>query len=120
MKRFSGSSIFQAMSRQVREVSDAEFKSAVLESDKPVLVDFTATWCPPCRAIKPALEELATQFQGQATIVAVDVDQSQQTSETYGIRAMPTLLMFKGGKVVGQLVGAAPKARFEEMIRKAL
>lgn len=108
------------MGKHVTEVSDAEFQKVVLESKQPVLVDFTATWCPPCRAIKPALEELAAQFQGQATIVACDVDQNQATAEKFGIRAMPTLLMFKGGKVVNQLVGAAPKARFEELIRKAL
>src|SRR5512138_2206098 len=108
------------MSKQVVEVSDAEFKQAVLDSPKPVLVDFTATWCPPCRAIKPSLEELATQYKDQVSIVAVDVDQSQLTSEQFGIRAMPTLLMFKGGKVVNQVVGAVPKAKLEELIRKAL
>src|SRR5438552_16469144 len=103
------------MAKQVTEVTDATFQAAVLESPQPVLVDFTATWCPPCRAIKPSLEELATEYQGRAKIVAVDVDQSQLTSEQFGIRAMPTLLMFNGGKVVSQLVGAAPKAQLEEL-----
>jgi thioredoxin 1 len=108
------------MGKNVTEVSDAEFKAAVLDSPVPVLVDFTATWCPPCRAIKPSLEELAAQYKGRASVVAVDVDVSQQTSQQFGIRAMPTLLMFKGGEVVNQLVGAAPKARLEELITKAL
>src|SRR3954470_16166293 len=108
------------MAKQVTEVTDANFQAAVLESPHPVLVDYTPTWCPPCRAIKPSLEELATQYQGKVSIVAVDVDVSQATSQKFGIRAMPTLLMFKDGKVVNQLVGAAPKARLEELIRKAL
>jgi len=108
------------MGKNVSEVTDAEFKKVVLDSPHPVLVDFTATWCPPCRAIKPSLEELAAQYQGRVSIVAVDVDQSQATSEQFGIRAMPTLLMFKGGRVVNQLVGAAPKSRLEDLIRAAL
>ncbi|MBL8954473.1 MAG: thioredoxin [Myxococcaceae bacterium] len=108
------------MGKNVSEVTDSEFKAKVLDSPVPVLVDFTATWCPPCRAIKPSLEELAAQYQGKAAVVAVDVDVSQATSQQFGIRAMPTLLMFKGGKVVNQLVGAAPKAKLEELITKAL
>ncbi len=108
------------MGTHVSEVSDAEFKQKVLESPHPVLVDFTATWCAPCRVIKPSLEELAAQYQGKVSIVAVDVDVSQATSQQFGIRAMPTLLMFKGGRVVKQLVGAAPKAKLEDLIRAAL
>lgn len=101
-------------------VNDAEFQKVVLESQTPVLVDFTATWCPPCKAIKPALAELAAQYQGKASIVTCDVDENQRTSQQFGIRAMPTLLMFKGGKVVGQIVGAVPKAKMAEVIQKAL
>jgi thioredoxin 1 len=108
------------MARQVPEVTDANFQATVLESSNPVLVDFTATWCAPCRAIKASLEELATQYLGKVSVVTVDVDVSQETSQKFGIRAMPTLLMFKDGKVVNQLVGAAPKARLEELIRRAL
>ena len=108
------------MGKHVAEVTDAQFKQTVLESPHPVLVDFTATWCPPCRAIKPALEELAEQYQGRVSIVACDVDDNQLTAQQFGVRAMPTLLMFKGGRVVNQQVGAVPKARLEDFIRKAL
>jgi thioredoxin 1 len=108
------------MSQNLTPVTDAEFEKRVLESPHPVLVDFTATWCPPCRAIKPLLDELAGQYQGRASIVTLDVDENHQTTQKYGVRAMPTLLVFKDGKVVNQLVGAAPKARLEELLKKAL
>ncbi|MFZ5444120.1 MAG: thioredoxin [Myxococcota bacterium] len=108
------------MSKDTVTVTDATFKSEVLESPTPVLVDFWATWCAPCRAIAPALEELATQFKGQAKIAKVDVDENNGVAQQYGIRSIPTLLLFKQGKVVQQLVGALPKAKFEEAIKKAL
>ena len=108
------------MSKDTITVLDATFKSEVLDSATPVLVDFWATWCAPCRAIAPALEELATQYKGQVKIVKLDVDENNQTAEQFGIRSIPTLLMFKGGKVIEQLVGAAPKAKLEESIKKAL
>ena len=108
------------MSKDTVTVLDASFKSEVLESTTPVLVDFWATWCAPCRAIAPALEELATQYKGQLKIAKVDVDSNQATAEQYGIRSIPTLLMFKGGKVVEQLVGAAPKSKLEDSIKKVL
>jgi thioredoxin 1 len=108
------------MSKDTVTVLDATFKSEVLESQTPVLVDFWATWCAPCRAIAPALEELATQYKGQVKIVKLDVDNNQATAEQFGIRSIPTLLMFKGGKVVEQLVGAAPKAKLEDSIKKVL
>ena len=108
------------MSKDTITVLDATFKSEVLDSATPVLVDFWATWCAPCRAIAPSLEELATQYKGQVKIVKLDVDENNQTAEQFGIRSIPTLLMFKGGKVIEQLVGAAPKAKLEESIKKAL
>ena len=108
------------MSKDTVTVLDATFKSEVLDSTTPVLVDFWATWCAPCRAIAPALEELATQYKGQVKIVKVDVDANQVTAEQFGIRSIPTLLMFKGGKVIETLVGAGPKAKFEDSIKKAL
>jgi thioredoxin 1 len=108
------------MSKDTVTVLDATFKSEVLDSQTPVLVDFWATWCAPCRAIAPALEELATQYKGQVKIAKVDVDENNEIAQTYGIRSIPTLLMFKGGKVVEQLVGAAPKAKLEDSIKKAL
>ncbi len=108
------------MSKDTITVLDATFKSEVLDSQTPVLVDFWATWCAPCRAIAPALEELATQYKGQLKIAKVDVDENQATAEQFGIRSIPTLLMFKGGKVVEQLVGAAPKSKLEDSIKKVL
>lgn len=108
------------MSKDTITVLDASFKSEVLDSQTPVLVDFWATWCAPCRAIAPALEELATQYKGQIKIAKVDVDSNQVTAEQFGIRSIPTLLMFKGGKVVEQLVGAAPKSKLEDSIKKVL
>lgn len=108
------------MSTDTVPVADSTFKSEVLDSDVPVLVDFWATWCAPCRAIAPALEELATQYKGQAKIAKVDVDENQQVAQQYGIRSIPTLLVFKGGKVVDQLVGAVPKAKLEASLKKAM
>jgi thioredoxin 1 len=101
-------------------VQDASFKAEVLDSSVPVLVDFWATWCAPCRAIAPALEELATQYKGKLKIAKVDVDESQQVAQQFGIRSIPTLLLFKGGKVVDQLVGALPKTKLEDAIKKQL
>ncbi len=109
-----------SVSKDTVTVQDASFKNEVLDSSVPVLVDFWATWCAPCRAIAPALEELASQYKGQVKIAKLDVDESQQVAQQFGIRSIPTLLMFKGGKVVEQLVGAVPKARLEDTIKKAL
>jgi thioredoxin 1 len=108
------------MSKDTVAVQDASFKAEVLDSSVPVLVDFWATWCAPCRAIAPALEELATQYKGKIKIAKVDVDESQQVAQQFGIRSIPTLLLFKGGKVVEQLVGAMPKAKLEDAIKKQL
>ena len=108
------------MSKDTVTVLDATFQSEVLDSQTPVLVDFWATWCAPCRAIAPALEELATQYKGQIKIAKVDIDANQEIAQKFGIRSIPTLLMFKGGKVVEQLVGAAPKSKFEDSIKKVL
>ena len=108
------------MAKDTVTVLDATFKSEVLESATPVLVDFWATWCAPCRAIAPALEELATQYKGQVKVAKVDVDENNQIAQEYGIRSIPTLLMFKGGKVVEQIVGGVPKTKLEASIKKAL
>jgi len=108
------------MGKDTVAVGDADFKTQVLESAEPVLVDFWATWCAPCRAIAPALEELATQYKGKVKIAKVDVDDAQEVAQKFGIRSIPTLLMFKGGKVVDQIVGAVPKAKLEESLRKHL
>ena len=108
------------MSKDTITVLDATFKSEVLDSQTPVLVDFWATWCAPCRAIAPTLEELATQYKGQLKIAKVDVDENPAIAEQFGIRSIPTLVMFKGGKVVEQLVGAASKSKLEDSIKKVL
>jgi thioredoxin 1 len=108
------------MSKNTVTVGDSTFKSEVLDSNVPVLVDFWATWCAPCRAIAPTLEELATQYKGKVKIAKVDVDENQQVAQQYGIRSIPTLLLFKGGKVIDQLVGAVPKSKLEESLKKAL
>ena len=90
-------------------VTDSNFKNEVIGSDQPVLVDFWATWCGPCRMIAPMIEELAGQFEGRAKVVKLDVDQNPQTAMQFGIRSIPTLLFFKDGQVVDQLIGASSK-----------
>jgi thioredoxin 1 len=91
------------------EITDANFDEVVLKSDKPVLVDFWAAWCGPCRAIAPAIEEMANEMEGEAVIGKLDVDANPQTSIKYGVMSIPTLLVFKGGEVVDKHVGVAPK-----------
>ncbi len=108
------------MSKDTVAVQDSTFKNEVIDSKTPVLVDFWATWCAPCRAIAPSLEELATQYKGQVKIAKVDVDENQQIAQQFGIRSIPTLLVFKGGKVVEQLVGAVPKTKLEDALKKHL
>lgn len=103
----------------VLHTDEARFGDEVLGSDVPVLVDFWAAWCGPCRAIAPLLERMAPQFAGQAKIVKVDVDDNPQIAARYGIRGIPTLLVFKGGKVVDQIVGNPGSARpLEELLRR--
>ncbi|WP_375761018.1 thioredoxin [Corallococcus exercitus] len=108
------------MAGNVIELGDAEFQREVLESQEPVLVDFTATWCPPCRVIAPVIDTLAAEYKGRMKMVKLNVDDHPKTPEQYGIRAMPTLLFFKGGKVVKQVVGAVPRAKLEEAVRQVL
>jgi len=104
----------------VLNIGDSEFKTEVLDSQQPVLVDFWATWCAPCRAIAPAVEELATQFKGKVKVAKINIDDNQDTPQQYGIRSIPTLLLFKGGRVVEQIVGAVPKARLEDALKKVV
>jgi thioredoxin 1 len=104
----------------VMNIGDGDFAKEVLQSDQPVLVDFWATWCAPCRAIAPAVEELATQYKGKVKVAKVNIDDNQDTPQQYGIRSIPTLLVFKGGKVVEQIVGAVPKSKLEAALQKVL
>lgn len=89
--------------------TDANFQEEVLQSDLPVLVDFWAAWCGPCRVIAPTIEELASEYEGRAKVVKLDVDANPQTAMAFNIRSIPTLLLFKGGRPVDQLVGVVPK-----------
>ena len=98
------------------EITDQSFQEMVLNSDKPVLVDFWAVWCGPCRTLGPIIEEVATDFEGKAIVGKVDVDNNQQVSMDYGIRNIPTLLIFKGGEVVDKIVGVAPKELIAEKL----
>ena len=102
------------------EVTDSNFQSEVLNSATPVLVDFWAEWCGPCRMIAPLVEELAKEYTGKLKVGKLDVDSNQQVSMQFGIRSIPTLLIFKQGKVVDQLVGAVPKRMLVEKITKHL
>lgn len=102
------------------EVTDSNFQNEVLNSPTPVLIDFWAEWCGPCKMIAPLVEELAKEYDGKLKVGKVDVDSNQQVSMQFGIRSIPTLLIFKQGKVVDQLVGAVPKRMLVEKITKHL
>jgi len=107
-------------SENVLNVNDADFEAQVLGSDQPVLVDFWATWCAPCKAIAPSLDALADAYKGKVRVAKVNVEENQGVPQQFGIRSLPTLLMFKDGKVIDQLVGAVPRSKLEEAIKKAL
>jgi len=102
----------------VVNVTDADFEEQVIKSEQPVLVDFWAEWCGPCRQIAPIIKQLATDYDGRIKVAKLNVDESPQTAGKYGIRSIPTVLAFKGGQVVEQLMGARPKASFEELAEK--
>ncbi len=104
----------------VSEVNDAEFEQKVLQSETPVLVDFWAAWCGPCRAVAPVVEAVAEQYNGKIKVMKMDVDKNNLTPGRYGIRGIPSLLVFKGGKVAEQIVGFVPKDTIEESLKRVL
>ncbi len=109
-----------ALETPLLHVDDKNFASEVLSADLPVLVDFWATWCGPCRSIGPIVEDLAKEFSGRVKVAKLNVDENPGTPSQYGVRGIPTLILFKGGKVVDQIVGAVPKARLVALVEKAL
>jgi len=106
------------VSDSIFAVNDADFQAKVLEADGVVLVDFWAEWCGPCKMIAPVLDQLAEEFEGKLTIAKMDVDANQQTPLKYGVRGIPTLILFKGGDIAGTKVGAASKAQLAAFVEE--
>ncbi len=108
------------MAGKVSEVSDASFDKDVLKSDIPVLVDFWAPWCGPCKSIAPVLDELSDQYSGKIKILKMNVDDNPKTPTNYGVRGIPNLVIFKGGEVAEQIVGAVPKEQLTSAIDRVI
>ncbi len=108
------------MAGNVSNVTDSNFEAEVLQSDIPTLIDFWAAWCAPCRAIAPVVEELAETYKGKIKIAKLNVDENPSTPGKYGVRGIPTLILFKDGQVLDQLVGAVPKNQIQGLIEKAI
>lgn len=105
---------------QVHEVTDTTFDTEVLQSEEPVLVDFSATWCGPCKKLEPIVHELAGDFDGRLKVVKVDIDQARGTAAKFGVMSVPTVLLFKGGQVRDHVVGLQPKAAFAQRVEAVL
>lgn len=106
--------------KHVTEVSDGTFQKAVLESEQPVLVDFWASWCGPCKALAPSVEQIAADYEGKLKVMKLDVDANGATTSRYGIRGIPALLLFKDGKLADQIVGYVPKETINQLVVKLL
>lgn len=98
------------------EITDGNFEETVLNSDKPVVVDFWATWCGPCRMVGPVIDEISNEYEGRAVVGKLNIDDNQEFAAKYGVRNIPTVLVFQNGEVVGRHVGVAPKATYTEAI----
>jgi thioredoxin 1 len=101
-------------------LTDSNFEQEVLKSEKPVLVDFWASWCGPCKAIGPVVEELATAFKDQVKVGKLNIDDNPDAAKTYGVMSIPTLALFKDGNVIDKVIGLVPKGRLEDLIKKGL
>lgn len=108
------------MAENIINVTDSNFETMILKSETPALVDFWASWCAPCRAIAPIVEEMANEYGGKVRVAKMNVDENPATPGKYGVRGIPTLILFKGGKIVDQLVGAVPKNQIKDLINKGL
>jgi thioredoxin 1 len=107
-------------SEYIVQLTDGNFENEVLKSSVPVLVDFWASWCGPCKAIAPVVDEIAAEYQGKVKVGKVNVDENQAAPATYGVRGIPTLILFKNGQIVDQVVGAVPKGQIKALLDKAL
>ncbi|HUP63677.1 MAG TPA: thioredoxin [Thermoanaerobaculia bacterium] len=108
------------MNDHVKQITDSEFDSSVLKSDKPVFVDFWAPWCGPCRVVGPIIEELAPSYDGKVVVTKMNVDDNPAVAQKYGVTSIPTLMMFKGGEVVDRAIGALPKSELQKFIDRNL